>query len=372
MPFKEFSVSDQRRGLAHVVLEEGLSVAEAAREFGVSRQTAHLWVSRGRELQHIGLLEAVSRRPHRIPRQSPPEAVALVLALATLKPAWGGRKIHSQLWEEGTAPICSRTADRILARHFPKAPRVKNAAAVQRFEREACNELWQADFKGLGENPPDFRILSVLDDRSRFLLALNVVPKATNEGVFEAMWDIFGHRGLPEAVLTDNEGCFHTTGVKGPSFFEARLWRLGIRTPHGRPGHPQTQGKVERFHGTMQREIGPRLKERDPKRMQTLLDAYRQEYNWDRPNEAIGNRKPGSLYTPPEKARPQMLPEVQHPEQAEIRKVGPTGRFKRKGVTYYLGRGLANDTVAILETPQGLAVTYAGNPFALLEELKEV
>jgi transposase InsO family protein len=372
VPFKEFSVTDQRRGLAFRVLEEGFSVAEAAREYGVSRQTAHLWVMRARELEHVGLLDSLSRRPHRMPRQSPEEALSQVLELAAKRPAWGGRKIHAALWGDQEAPICSRTVDRILARHFPKKRRLVCAPSVQRFERESCNELWQVDFKGLGLNPPSFRILSILDDRSRFLVDLCVVPKPTNEDVFHAMWNIFGRWGLPEALLSDNEACFHTTGVKGPSFFEARLWRLGIRTPHGRPGHPQTQGKVERFHGTMQRELGRLLKERDPDRMQRLLNDYRDDYNWNRPHESIGNRKPGSLYTPPRRTRPQAMPDVQHPEQAEIRKVGPNGRLMRKGISYYLGRGLANDTVAILTTPMGLAVSYAGNTFALLEELADV
>jgi transposase InsO family protein len=372
VPFKEFSVSDQRRGLAHRVLEEGVSVTEAAEEFGVSRQTAHLWVSRARELGNLARLEALSRRPHRIPRHCPPQALGQVLDIARKRPAWGGRKIHAALWSEQEAPICSRTVDRILARHLPKERKPAFGAAIQRFEREACNELWQADFKGLGINPPAFRVLSVLDDHSRFVVALSVVPQATNEEVFQALWDIFGRCGLPEALLTDNEGCFHTTGVKGPSFLEARLWRLGIQTPHGRPGHPQTQGKVERFHRTMQHELGERLKERDPVRIQRILDDYRNDYNWNRPHESLAQRKPGALYIPPLTPRPQTLPEPQHPPQAEIRKVGSNGRFKRKGDFYYLGRGLAADTVAIVDTPQGLAVTYAGHTFALLEELKEL
>jgi transposase InsO family protein len=241
---------------------------------------------------------------------------------------------------------------------------------VGRFEREACDELWQADFKGLGERPPPYRVLSVVDDRSRFLVALRVVPRATDEEVWEAFWSVFAERGLPQALLTDNEGCFHSRSSKGPSFLEARLWRLGIDTCHGRPGHPQTQGKVERFHRTMERELGASMRPPEPKAAQEALDSYREDYNWSRPHEAVGMKPPGVVYVPAGKARPERLPEAVHPEGSEVRKVDSCGRFVRKGVRYQPGRGLAGEAVALVEKDEGLVCVYAGKVFAKLEELR--
>jgi transposase InsO family protein len=368
LPFKEFSVLDQRRQLTHRVLEERVSVSQAAREFEVSRQTAHFWVNRARDLAQLSDLQSRSRRPHVSPRQSPPEIEALVLALAVQRPNWGGRKIHAALWPE-QAPVCSRTVERILARHLGSKPR-KACQPMVRFERASCNELWQADFKALGANPPPFRVLSVIDDHSRFIVSLRVVPRATNEDIFAAFWDIFGLRGLPLAVLTDNEACFHTTYGTGLSFFEARLLRLGVRSLHGRPAHPQTQGKVERFHKTMEQEVKGLGKERDPERVQARLDHFAQDYNWNRPNEALQNKKPGIVYRPSERARPSQLPEQAPIEGSEVRRVNQIGGLKRKGVEYYLGRGLAHETVFLVPTPEGLVVTYANEPLALLEDLK--
>ena len=170
--------------------------------------------------------------------------------------------------------------------------------------------------------------------------------------------------------LSDNEACFHTTGSKGPSYLEARLWRLGIQTPHGRPRHPQTQGKVERFHETLQKEYSPQLKERDPLRMQQALDAYKADYNWVRPHEAIANKIPGAVYTASLKPRPELLPEVAHPEGAALRRVDQNGRFKKKGIFYQIGVGLAREQVALVPSEDGILVVYAGREFARLEELR--
>jgi transposase InsO family protein len=243
-------------------------------------------------------------------------------------------------------------------------------AGTGRFQRPVCNELWQADFKALGVNPPGFRVLSVIDDCSRFVVALCVVPRATNLEVFAAFWNIFGERGMPDSLLTDNEACFHTRGSMGPSYLEARLWRLEISTLHGRPRHPQTQGKVERFHRSMEQDLGSLLKERDPVRMQKTLDAYKEDFNWARPHEACANRFPGAVYTAPSRRRPERLPDVVHPEGAQLRRVDDNGRFKREGSLYQIGRGLAKEQVALLPTPEGIVVVYAGKEFALLQDLK--
>lgn len=287
-----------------------------------------------------------------------------------MRPFWGGRKLHAQLWPEGGAPVCARTVDRILERHGLCACGPPPPEAVGRFERGAPNELWQVDFKGLGAKPPPYRVLSAIDDHSRFLTGLRVVERPTNPLVFDALWAVFEAYGLPEAVLTDNEGCFHHSAALGPSYFEARLWRLGVKTPHGRAGHPQTQGKVERFHRTLQTEHGHALRGDDPALVAQGLERCRQDYNWGRPHQAIGMRTPGQVYRSSTRPRPQALPEAPCPERCELRKVDHKGLFKHKGGTFRAGKGLAGEAVAVHETEEGLVASYANVTIATLERIK--
>src|SRR5437868_4835948 len=168
-------MSDQRRQLAHRVLSDGASVAQVARVFGVSRQTAHFWVSRARKLGALSELEATSRRPHTSPNECSKQVLEQVLCLAIGRPTWGGRKIHSVLWPDGQAPVCARTVERIVARAIGIQKPADPELTVGRFERQSCHQLWQADFKGMGLNPPKFRVLSVIDDRSRLLIDLRIV-----------------------------------------------------------------------------------------------------------------------------------------------------------------------------------------------------
>ncbi len=366
MSFVSGSLMDARRRLASRVLVDGLSVSAAAREAGVSRTTAKLWVGRARA-GGIDALPTPSRRPLNSPNGTDEEIVRRVLECKALHPSWGARKLIPLLWPFGEAPVCERTVDRILARAGKTVGRAPAPATVGRFERETPNELWQMDFKGLGENPPPYKVLSILDDASRFLVGLERIEAATGVLVFEALWKVFGEYGMPQAILSDNEHCFHSRQSKGPSFLEARLWRLGIKTLHGRPGHPQTQGKVERFHKTLGDTVGSETL-RNPLHVSRAIREFREEYNWVRAHDALGKVPPGTRYGWSLKRRPDELPEAVLPEGVETRKVGAEGRFTRKGVHYRLGQGLAGETVALLEREGELWVHYAGRDFTRLKD----
>ncbi|MGV3613964.1 MAG: integrase core domain-containing protein [Fimbriimonas sp.] len=368
MSFVSGSLMDARRRLASRVLVDGLSVSAAAREAGVSRTTAKLWVGRARA-GGIDAMPAPSRRPLHSPNGTDEEIVRRVLELKALHPTWGARKLLPLLWPQGEAPVCERTVDRILARAGKADPRPLPPPVVGRFERQAPNELWQMDFKGLGDNPPPYKVLSVLDDASRFLVGLERIEGATGRLVFEALWKVFGEYGMPQAILSDNEHCFHSRQSKGPSFLEARLWRLGVKTFHGRPGHPQTQGKVERFHKTLGETVGSETL-RSESRVRTALREFREEYNWVRPHDAIGGVPPGVRYGWAIRRRPEALPEATLPQGAETRKIGAEGRFRRQGVPYHVGRGLAGETIALVEKEGELWGHYAGVDFVRLQDIR--
>ena len=396
MPFQEVSRMQNRQRLAELVLSGEASLSEAARRFGVSRPTAYLWVRRARERGVAGL-QPLSRRPHTIARCTPTETEALVLAQKEARPAWGAKKIHAELWPDGdgvggVAPVCVRTVDRLLRRHGLAGKRGEARGPLKRFEREGCNQLWQIDFKAMGPHAL-FLPLSVLDDCSRFCLALLPVSRPSSEVVWSALWEVFGEYGVPECILSDNGDCFNSTLSRGPTPFQARLWRLGVKTLHGRPAHPQTQGKVERFHRTLEEEYRALLHQRDPhaasRRKQghpaghpvgpyetaaesarIAWEQVRQDYNWARPHEALSMRTPGSQYAPSPRKRPDVLPPATIDENAAARKVDVSGQFGFQGRTYRAGRGLAGEWVEIREGIHGYELRYASVVIAPLEHLQ--
>lgn len=276
-------------------------------------------------------------------------------------PAWGAKKLLAFLWGE-EAPLCVRSADRILARHG--LVRCRHAQApVQRFERERPNELWQMDFKGVTRRLP-YSPLSVIDDCTRFCLGLLPVAMHSGQEVWDALWGIFGEYGLPDAILTDNEGCFASPKGHGPSWLEARLWRLGVRTLQGRVAHPQTQGKVERFHRTIQEELGQAILQPTAEEARTVYGRYVLSYNWERPHEAIQMRVPGEVYLPSIRIRPARLPEARI--EGECRKVDASGKFCYKSKRYRAGKGLIDEWVDI----QGEEIFYAGVMIGPMSELR--
>jgi transposase InsO family protein len=365
MPFREVTRMDERRLLAHRVLVEGWSIAASARAGGVSRETAYRWLARARE-EGIASLAEKSRRPRNSPGATPPELTQELLALKAEHPFYGARKL-SELMQQRVRP---RTASRILSRHgltCPSSPK----ESMRRFERETSNELWQMDFKGMRMRRPLYEVLSVLDDATRFCIALPALPDQRADTAWDALWTAFEAFGLPDAVLCDNGPAFRNNGIWRPSSLDMRLMKLGIRSMHGRPYHPQTQGKVERFHGTMARELGVTLWQPDFPKGQSVLSAFRDRYNWQRPHEAIQMKVPGELYRRSKRERPERLPKPDYAAGAIVHIVRDPGQIRFKGTYYYLGRALIGESVELLDLDDGWRVNYYGNELGHLEEFRQ-
>lgn len=356
-----------RKQMVLRVSQGELSVSGAAREYGVSRNTVRLWVERAAQGSVSGLSE-LSRRPHRIARCTDQELQERLLELKSQRPAWGAKKLVAKLWPDEKPPMSVRTADRILARHGLVGQRSKSKEEI-RFERAEPNELLQMDFKGLGRPNPGYYPLSVVDDASRFCLAFRPLPNHQVDTIFDTLWEIFGEYGLPDAILTDNEPCFAGAYNRGPSRLQAKLWLLGIRLLHGRIAHPQTQGKVERFHLTVEQEIGSELLWASLEEARGVYDRFVQDYNYERPHEALDMRAPGLVYKPSTKKRPEKMP-THEPSTSLVRKVQATGAFRFNGNEYRPGRGLSGELVELREEPDGYGVYYANRRFALLDDIK--
>ena len=179
---------------------------------------------------------------------------------------------------------------------------------------------------------------------------------------WNVLWQLFGDVGLPDAILCDNAFGTHTPGIRTISWFEAQLLRLGIRPLHGRPYHPQTQGKVERFHGTLTREVWPRVRRDTLPNFTADLEAWRVNvYNSVRPHEAIGDQPPVTRWTPCLRRRPDALPPVLYPPDADIRKVTSTGDVSWRSCKLLVGRGLIGQWVRVDEDDHEVTLTYANH-----------
>ena len=176
------------------------------------------------------------------------------------------------------------------------------------------------------------------------------------------LWDLFGDVGLPDAVLCDNAFGTHNPGVPTVSWFEAQLLRLGVRPIHGRAYHPQTQGKVERFHGTLVREVWPTVRRDTLDHFTADLRRWRSEvYNAVRPHEALGDQPPVTRWQPSRRPRPATVPTVDYPAGAVLRKVAATGDITWHCARILVGAGLAGEWVQVEATDQELILRYAAH-----------
>lgn len=366
MPWKAAAVSDLRLAFVHQVRSLHTPVARAARDFGISRKTAYKWLGRARA---DPALRDHDRRPHSSPdaleRQRPDAAVRL-LELRD-RYGWGARKLAALLRAEGQDPPAVRTVTRLLARHGRIRPTPKTPADCQHFERANPHELWQMDFKGpLHVARRVAYPLAVIDDHSRFCLCLRLMRTRDQVCVFDVLWDVFGEFGLPEAFLCDNEFATRHDTPRTLTLFESKLVRLGIRPAHGRPYHPQTQGKVERFNGTLHRECWPTVRRDTDTHFAEDTQAFRRLYNHVRPHEALGDRPPVTRLRPSPRPRPDRLPEPDYPSGSPLRKVGTVGDIRYQSARILAGRGLAGQWVRLEEREHELAVFYCDRTIRVL------
>jgi transposase InsO family protein len=370
--WKVVNVSEVRFALCHSVRSLGTPVARAARAFGVSRKTAYKWLGRFDLDASVLAMNDQSRRPHRSPRRVDDAVEARVLAVRDAH-GWGPRKVHAVMRREASSPDdakalpCLRTVANVLRRRGRlRATEPVDPPAVQRFERSTPNALWQLDHKGPVEvQRQRWMPLTVIDDHSRYLLSFRPMSDRTMASTFAVLWDLFGEVGLPESILCDN--AFGTMGgggagaVAGLSWFDARLVRLGIRPVHGRPYHPQTQGKVEALHATAARELIHRHARRD--RIEHFVadcETWRAVYNAKRPHEALDDAVPLSRWRPSERRRPAKLPTVEYDAGVATRQAFAPGLITWQGHRIRVGAGLIDERVSIEEAADGEVVIRYG------------
>ena len=350
MPWKESSKMSSRLEFVTLATAQGANIRALCRSFGISPQTAYKLLARFKE-QGIDGLQERSRKPHSSPRRSSAELESQVLALHEKYPCWGARKLATFLPED--ARPHPNTISAILRRHGRQvaASTDVQSPAIKRFEHEAPNLLWQMDFKGhfALTDPQAGRCypLTVLDDHSRFAICLKACPGETGEHVKQALTEAFKRYGLPQRITCDNGNPWGTPKQNGITKIEAWLIRVGVKVSHSRPMHPQTQGKDERFHRTLKRELLERGGFNSLHNCQQAFDRWRDQYNLIRPHQALGQRPPSSRYVASARPYPDQLPTIEYEATDDVRKVRASGCISFSGKQIFVGEGLVGEPVAV-------------------------
>jgi transposase InsO family protein len=350
MPWNEVSIVLLRVEFVTLATAEGANVRELCRRYGITPRTAYKWIARFK----AGGAEALadrSRRPSSCPRRSLGELEADVLRLRDRHPAWGGRKLRACLIADGaTAVPAASTITAILRRHGRLDPAATPAhRPVVRFEREAPNQLWQMDFKGhFAAGAGRCHPLTVLDDHSRFNIGLIACSDERDETTRGHLTALFRRYGLPDRILCDNGSPWGTAG-SGQRYSSLGVWllRLGIGLGHGRPHHPQTQGKDERFHRTLKAEVIQGRPFADLAECQRRFDPWREVYNHRRPHEALNLAVPASRYRPSDRPFPEVLPVWEYGPGDQVRKVACDGTISFRGRPIDLGKAFRGEHVAV-------------------------
>jgi transposase InsO family protein len=355
MAWKTMDVQEQRVRFVVEARQKARPFRALCAAYEISRPTGYLWLKRYDELGVRGIAER-SRRPHSSPRRTDAKLEQHVVQVRLRYPDWGARKLRVVLGREGVE-LPRNTIHRILLRHDLVREEERRAPATQRFERAQPNELWQMDFKGPKGWPYPVGPLSVLDDHSRYLIALADNGSTHGAPVREQLEEAFERCGVPEGMLMDHGiPWWSQKSPSGQTHLSLWLMRQGIRLHWSGIRHPQTQGKVERFHGSLQRALQRRGWPRE--KTQTWLDAYRWEHNHVRPHEALGMRTPATVWRPSPRRYDPHPPRWEYPVGAWVLKLDCHGQLDIQGRKWKVSKALSGERVQVVRIEQRTLVFY--------------
>jgi putative transposase len=373
MPWKESCVMDERTIRIGEYLSREYSISELARRGGISRKTVYKWIERYEQDSWRGLLD-LSRAPHHHPNAISKQMELEILNWKIKRPLWGAPKIHSKLKEDADCPAESTVSNVLqrwgLTRKVRRRHRASPTPGPLSHSR-GPNQLWCADFKGWFRTGNGQRCdpLTISESYSRYLLCCQAIGGSTGflrvKPLFEAT---FREYGLPAAIRTDNGAPFASVGLGGLSALSVWWLRLGIGLERIEPAHPEQNGRHERMHRTLKAEAAnpPRW---DLNAQQRNFDAFRRQYNQERPHEAWGQKPPASLYEPSSRDYPERLLEPEYAEDWPKRKGRINGVIKWKGREVYLTQALTGQLVGLEPVGDGLwNIHFMSQPLAHYDE----
>lgn len=341
-------MSSKHRVVVLKIVAGELSVTAAAAEFGISRQYLHKLLARYRDRGLDGLdplPRAPLTSPHATTERVRDRVVQLRQSLTAAGTDAGPVTIAWHLEQEGLRAPSTSTIRRILhaAGLIAPEPRKRPRSSYVRFEAAQPNETWQSDFTHWRlADGTDVEILNWLDDHSRLLLSCTAHRPVTGRHVVDTFLTAVDSYGPPASTLTDNGRVYTARHGGGRNEFEYVLAALNIIQKNGAPNHPQTQGKIERFHQTLKRWLTAHPRARDIVELQTQLDTFRDHYNTARPHRAREGNTPATAYA----ATPKALPAGARTDAVHYRirydHVGTNGKisFRRASRMHHLGIGV--------------------------------
>jgi putative transposase len=376
MPWREVCPMDEKMRLVAALLADEHSMSELCESFGISRKTAYKWWARYQAQGPQGLLE-LSRAPHRV-RWAIAEAQAqAILALRYAHPSWGPKKLQAKLaqrraQESWPAPS---TIGELLRRKGLTHPRKRRRHAIPTpaplAVPSAANDLWCVDFKGWFRTADGQRCdpLTVTDGYSRFVLCAQGLAHPDYAGCRAQLERVFRQYGLPRAIRSDNGTPFASLGVGGLSRLGVWWVKLGIAPERIEPGKPAQNGRHERMHRTLKAETAT-PPAANLAQQQRRFDRFRQEFNHQRPHEALGQTAPEQHYTSSPRRYPARLEDPVYPADFQVRRVRSNGEIKWAGEKIFLSSPLIGEIIGVKETQCGDGEVYFGPlPLAIIDRV---
>jgi transposase InsO family protein len=354
MPWKEKGLKTMREEFVKRVLSQEKSKSALCKEYGISRPTGDKWIARylaGEDLNDK------SKAPKTAANKTATNIEAFIVSYRRKYPAIGAQKIHQMLLDEGIKDIpCPKTINNIFKRNGLITKEASEAVTpYKRFEKSVPNEMWQADFKGHFVIKDGFRChpLDIIDDYSRYSLCCAPLGGETFAEVRPYMENVFKEYGLPFSFLCDNGNPWGTSQSTGFTKFEVWLMELGVLVLHGRGCHPQTQGKEERFNGSLTREFLKYSSFENQVDAAQKLSEYRNFYNNKRPHHALNLKTPSSLYSKSPIHFPDKIEAWEYSDDFKTRNVKDSGYVSILNQGYFLSEAFGGKQIAIRESSKG-------------------
>jgi transposase InsO family protein len=370
---KGCSVLDQRLMFVTSVRSDGLSIAAACLSFGISRPTGYEYLRRYDEHGAQGLID-MSRAPRSNPHCVPDCIKDKIVIHKGKHLTWGPKKIRAALaaaepevdWPS-VSTFCRILDAKDLVRHA--RPHSKPPRLGELTQGQGANDVWCIDFKGqfkVGSGALCYPFTAT-DNESRFLLRCHGLSSVCSDSTWASLASAFCEYGLPLVIRSDNGAPFAATSATGLSRMSVRLIKLGIRPERIDPGSPQQNGRHERMHRTLKAEA-TEPPAQTIQAQQTRFDAWRREFNEERPHEALGMKPPAAVYSMSERRMPTRIPDFEYSQSMPKHRVRPNGCMRWRGHEIFISEALASETIGVEQIDDAYSAIYAGFlPIAVLD-----
>lgn len=370
-------VEDQRQALIEAYISGTETMKDLCRCYGISRKTAYKWLNRYKTLGSNGLKDQ-SRAPIEPSQQYSEEVIQKAIDLKLKYSKWGPRKILQKLrnlYPRMDWPSATRLYEIFKEENLVKCRRWRKRVSATHplGEVNQSNDVWIADFKGwfLTQDQTKCEPLTITDGFSRYLIKCEHMRKKRSEDVWEVFVEAFEEYGLPNRIRTDNGPPFGSVGIGRLTRLGVNLIKAGIKPEWINPGHPEENGRHERFHLTLKEAVAmPAC--RTLKEQILKMGIFEREYNFERPHEALGMSTPSDFYKNSERQWDGQLRSPEYGDDYKYkRKVGSSGCIWLKQIWYYLAEVLEGEYVGIKELEEGLGIFYGPIYLGKLDERKK-